>query len=125
MVYQMPKIFPNDEVKNLVICVSGVGSGKDFSVLISELLPEVHTISTGQCFPLKIFEEESDSGKSNDTQSLFDDPLTSLEAGRFRVRDGITDAGLKHFDDVYLGDVKAKPLTKEDLFYPARGNANF
>jgi len=120
MVYQMPKIFPNDRVKNLVICVSGVGSGKDFSVLISELLPEVHTISTGQCFPLKIFEEQVGLDESNVNQNLFDEPKGTLEGG-FKVRDGITDAGLRHFNDEYAGDSKAKQLTKEDLFYYTYG----
>lgn len=66
MVYQMPKIFPNEEVKNLVICVSGVGSGKDFSVLLSGLLPEVHTVSTGQCFPLKLYEPIVENNATND-----------------------------------------------------------
>ena len=30
----MPKIFPNENLENLAICVTGVGAGKDFSALI-------------------------------------------------------------------------------------------
>jgi predicted helicase len=38
--YQMPKIFPNQNLENLVICVTGVGVVKDFSALISNLIPD-------------------------------------------------------------------------------------
>ena len=36
-VYQMPRIFPNENLANLVICVTGKGEEKEFSVLITDV----------------------------------------------------------------------------------------
>lgn len=52
-VYRMHNIFwpgpfPRE---NLVICIPGVGSKKDFSVLMTDCIPEVQMIMNGQCFP--------------------------------------------------------------------------
>jgi len=52
MVSQMPKIFPNREMENLVIAVTGIGASKDFSALIADSLINRHLQDTGQCFPL-------------------------------------------------------------------------
>jgi predicted helicase len=103
MVYQMPRIFPDASVENLVICVTGRGETVDFSALISNALPNLHTISSGQCFPLKVVEIASPGG-------LFD---TEAKNGKYTVRDGISDAGLQHFKDAYQGEA----ISKEDLFY--------
>lgn len=46
-IYQLPKIFSNDLVKNLVICVTGRGATKDFCALISNTLPDLEMISKG------------------------------------------------------------------------------
>ena len=51
---------------------------------------------------------------------MFDDaPVKDLfgkgatKVGKYGVRDGITDAGLQHFQDTYKG----QQISKEDLFY--------
>ena len=51
-VYQIPRIFPKHDTKNLVICVSGIGSKKDFSVLMTDMLPSLSVVEICQCFPL-------------------------------------------------------------------------
>lgn len=101
-VYQMPRVFPENTTKNLVICVTGRGATKEFCALISATLPDLEMISKSQCFPLK----------------LYDEPVRDLfEAGkltdRYVVRDGITEEGLQHFKDAYKGEA----ISKEDLFY--------
>nr|WP_181375047.1 type ISP restriction/modification enzyme [Polaromonas sp. W10N]AWD72312.1 helicase [Polaromonas sp. W10N] len=103
-VYQFPQIFPLDmPVDNLVICVTGRGETVDFSALISDTVPNLHTVSSGQCFPLKLFEIKPPGG-------LFD---TEPKQGNYTIRDGITDSGLQIFKDAYKGEA----ISKEDLFY--------
>ena len=55
-VYQMPQIFPNISAVNQVISVTGRGSTKEFSTLISSEIPDLEMISKGQCFPLDVYE---------------------------------------------------------------------
>ncbi|MBR1581376.1 MAG: DEAD/DEAH box helicase [Selenomonadaceae bacterium] len=49
--YQMPKIFPTGREDNRLICVTGLGSQKMFSVLMIDLLPDVMIDYAAQCFP--------------------------------------------------------------------------
>lgn len=56
-VYQMPRIFPNAEADNLIIQVSGVGARSGFSALMCDKMPNLHTVDTGQCFPLYLYED--------------------------------------------------------------------
>ena len=110
MVYQMPRIFPDSSVDNLVIHASGSGARSGFSVLMSANLPNLHTIDTGQCFPLRLYEAE---GEQKDTDLFTSDNVIC----GYRVRDGITDAGLKHFQAAYPGE----EISKEDIFYYVYG----
>ena len=106
----MPSFFPTPKVLNYTICVSGVGAGKGFSALMVDNVPNLHTVDTGQCFPLKLFEVQREKGGAD----LFSDREI---ADSYRVRDGITDDGLKHFLDAYPSET----ITKEDLFYYVYG----
>lgn len=125
--YSLPKIFPNTQAENRVICVIGRGATKDFCALISNALPDYEMISKGQCFPLKLYEANSSDKPSAATPQaeMFDDaPEVGLfdgAAGQYTVKDGITDAGLAHFADFYAAQspvaVDAPILSKEDLFY--------
>ena len=100
----IPRYFPSSTAENLVICVTGRGATKDFSVLIANKIPDLEMISKAQCFPLKIFDIEPVSG-------LFEG--LGEKQGKYSVRDGISDGGLKHFSDAYKG----QEISKEDLFY--------
>jgi predicted helicase len=102
-VYQMPKLFPKPNVKNLVICVSGVGASKDFSALITDCIPDLQVQFNGQAFPLYYFESKQSRAKG-----LFD-----LEDDQEYVqRDGISNF---IFDRAQLQ--YGKNVTKEDIFY--------
>jgi len=48
---QQPKIFPVAGLENVVICVTGIGAGEEFSALIVDTVPNLHLQDTGQCFP--------------------------------------------------------------------------
>ena len=96
-VYQIPQIFPLDPQQpsgtcpNVVIGVMGVGETADWSVLITDCVPNLHFISSGQCFPRYLY-----------------DPDT-LER-----REAITDQALAHFQVSYLG---GDSITKEQIFF--------
>jgi predicted helicase len=108
-VLQMPRFFPNAAAENLVICVSGIGARSGFAALLTDTLPNLHTLDTGQCFPLYLYEEPEDSTPAQ--ANLF--ATTTLAKAERKRRDAITDAGLAHFQAAYPGE----SITKEDLFY--------
>ncbi len=102
MVYQMPRVFPEAGVENLVISMTGRGSTKEFCSFIANTLPDLEMVSKGQCFPLYLYE------KAND-----DDLFGGKVENGYTRKDGISDAGLGHF----LGKYPGESITKEDLFY--------
>jgi len=108
MVYQMPRIFPNAEAENLVMCFPGLGERKGFAVLMTKYIPDFNCFDGGaQCFPLYLYDSANDEAATPQT-SMF----AALNAPGKR-RDAITDAGLKHFQDAYPGE----KISKQDLFY--------
>lgn len=112
MVYQMPRIFPAAGVENLVISVAGIG-GKDFSAVITNALADLQVHFNGQCFPLYLYDEKAEAQEGS-VSDMFSEP--TADAPRKR-RDAITDEGLKHFQDAYVGEA----ISKEDLFYYVYG----
>lgn len=105
-VYQTPKLFPDSSVKNLVICVSGVGVTKDFSTIITDNLPDLELIGKSQCFPLYYYEEQD---KQNPT-------FWDLNNKGYTRRDGVTDFIFERAKKQY-----GKSVTKEDIFYYVYG----
>lgn len=108
--YQIPKLFPTEKTKNLVICVCGIGVTKDFTCLISNTMPDLELIGKSQCFPLYWYEDT----KSNNPQDLFAQAMS--EEDRYVRHDGITDWILKTAKKQYGNNVK-----KEDIFYYVYG----
>ena len=109
MVLQMPRIFPEAGVENLVIMVTARGA-KAFSPTISAVVPDLNSMEAGaQCFPLYLYDEAAQASDND----LFAEP----SEGGLRRRDAITDAGLAHFQSVYPGE----SFSKEDLFYYVYG----
>lgn len=51
---------PQNQRENRVICLS-IGSGKGFSVLMTDTLPDLHLIGDAQCFPMFLYETEEDN----------------------------------------------------------------
>ncbi len=104
--YQLLSFKPTIDVKNIFICVAGIGSTKDFSCIITNVIPDYQTLFNGQCFPLYWYEE------NNGTQgNLFDDGQN-----KYIRHDAITDFILKRAREQY-GD----KVTKEDIFYYVYG----
>ena len=105
--YLQPKLFPTSAHHNLVIGVTGVGASKDFSVIMMDLIPNLHTLDTGICFPLYYYEE-----RDVQSPSLFD----SVGGSEYVRRDGVSDFILKRGQKQY-----GKNVTKEDIFYYVYG----
>ena len=104
--YRMPSLYPNGIGSNLTISLTGLGSAKDFSAVISNVVPDIQLHANGQCFPFKVYETHSDESNEG---GLFD----NQDNQSANVKDGITDEGLKHFVDAYNG----ASISKEELFY--------
>lgn len=108
--YQLPKLFPTAKHKNLVICVCGIGVTKDFTCIMTNIIPDLELIGKSQCFPLYWYEDQ----KSKDTQDLFTQVLSEEE--RYVRHDGITNWILKTARKQY-----GKNVQKEDIFYYVYG----
>lgn len=106
--YQIPKLFPTPKHQNLVICTTGVGDN-NFSVFISDLIPDLHLIGTAQCFPLYWYDDST-----ADIADLFS--AQQSDADRYVRRDGVTDWILSTARKQY-----GSRVTKEDIFYYVYG----
>lgn len=104
---QMAELFPNTDLKNLVISVTGIGSSKEFSTIISDIMPDIQVQMNCQCLPLYYYEE-----RQRQTRGLFDDGGDS----DFIRRDGISDFILERVQKQY-----GKNVNKEDIFYYVYG----
>ncbi len=105
MKYVLPKI----KHENKSICISGIGSSKGFSCLLTDYLPDYQLMMNCQFLPMYYFEENKHKQKS-----LFDDNHDD----DYIRHDGITDWILKEVRSRYGG---AKNITKEMIFYYVYG----
>ncbi len=105
--YQLPKLFPTPKSKNIVIIVTGKGAGKPFSALVTDLIPNYHTLDTDQCFPLHYYEE-----RQVQNPGLFDNSIDNTDV----KREGISDFILERAKKIY-----GKNVSKEDVFYYVYG----
>lgn len=106
------KLYPVLGKNNLVICVSGVGSSKDFSVLISDKLVSLDYNEKTQCFPLYWYEEKTEEVMANIFATV-DEPKEK----EYIRHDGVTDYILHEAREKY----RTNAITKEDIFYYVYG----
>lgn len=106
------KLYPVLGKNNLVICVSGVGSSKDFSVLVSDKLVSLDYNEKTQCFPLYWYEENTEEVMANIFETV-DEPKEK----EYIRHDGVTDYILHEAREKY----RTNAITKEDIFYYVYG----
>ncbi len=117
-VSMLPNIFPTQKTSNLIICAPGIGSTKEFSVLISDKIVDLGFSSASQCFPLYYYEN-----KNGYEIKAIDSAQTSLFAVAdetkpdYQRKDGISDFILDKAQKQY----KDRSITKEDIFYYVYG----
>ncbi len=106
--YQQPKLFPNNDINNKVICVSGLGGTKENTVIIANNIPDLNCLDAGtQCFPFYYYEE-----REKQSPGLFDESGD----GEYIRRDGISDFILERAKKQY-----GKNIIKEDIFHYVYG----
>ncbi len=107
------KLFSNLNIENKVIIVTGIGASKEFSTIISDLIPNLDTIEKAQCFPLYYYEE-----RPKQSSSLFDNGGN----GEFIRRDGVSDWILERAKKQYsTHSTGLGAISKEDIFYYVYG----
>lgn len=104
---QNRRLFPSSTNFNRLICITGRGASKDFSVLITDTIPNLDTIEKGQSLPLYYYEERKKS-----SPTLFD----AASENEFIRRDGVSDFILERAKKQY-----GKNVGKEDIFYYVYG----
>lgn len=87
----------------------GIGERMDFSILITDHIPNYHFLAGGQCFPLYLYEKQKNTTQQNLLEEHGD--------GEYKKTDAITDDALKYFTDIYSSQPSFVKFTKEDLFY--------
>ncbi|BFM50771.1 type ISP restriction/modification enzyme [Marinomonas sp. THO17] len=120
MTYQMKKFYPLAESENFIIYLSGSGNGgKAFSAMLSKDVPDLNMQhSGGQGFPLYLYEKvEDDTIDFGDSGDLFAAKPEAISEDGYTRKDGISDAGLAHFQQAYPNET----LSKEDIFYYVYG----
>ena len=116
--YQMPRLFPDAAVENRAIMVKGNWRGDGQISLMINSVACLQPDGGAQCFPLYLY-EKSDEGDqvppSDKTGDLFAaKPVANDKSDPPYIRkDGISNSGLKHFQDAY----PKEKISKEDLFY--------
>lgn len=131
---QMKQLFPAPQYRNLVICMSSIGDN-NYSVLITDSIPDLHTIATTQCFPLYWYESKEDFNRRMkkkekhpaDTQmdlfadAQYDYKKLGFDENGYLRHDGVTDYIQKEINARYGFKGKSKPVSKEDIFYYVYG----
>lgn len=128
-VNQLPKIFPFNDSKNLVIHINakykGMGIGQ--IAFLSDTLPDLHCNGDSQCFPLYTYEIEDNAHEAlqlsaegiqgslfdESEKDLFDNSKRRVGKPEYKRKDAITDKGFEHFRAAYSDE----QITKEDLFF--------
>ena len=96
---QQDRIFPDSSSENRVICVPNKGSKNLFSVLMTDMMPDMHFIEAAQCFPRWRYPKPANANQVTSG----DEP--------YRI-DNISDTALRAFRDRYPNDA----ITKDDIF---------
>jgi len=104
MVYQQHRIFPGAGFPNLGFTLTGASSHFEFSVIMTDAVPDLHLLDTGQFFPRYRYAAPGED-------SLFDQ--TSGMPPRI---DNIADEVLTDYRAAYGAGV-----TKDDIFYGVYG----
>ena len=101
------KMFPTDQLPNLIICIPAPGGTKDLTTIITDRIPDLHLIGDTQSFPLYYYEE-----RKKHTPGLFDTGGDSEFIRRDAISDFISDRAKAMY---------GKTVTKEDIFFYVYG----
>ena len=101
---QTDRIFPDSLSENRVICVPNIGGKNPFSVLMTDITPDLHFNETSQCFPQYRYPKAADASTTTDT-------LQGIGEAPDRI-DNISDTALRAFCEHYPDNT----ITKDAIF---------
>ena len=113
-VAKWPVLRPSSKHFNIMIAATGIGAAKAFSAFVTNLIPNLHTLDSAQCFPLYWYEKVEPSDKP---QMDFYSKNGTPDADGYIRHDAITDWALTSFQDHYSDSA----ITKEDIFWYVYG----
>lgn len=108
-VYQMPSIYPSNEMGNLTISVVGPGARQDFAAFMTNIVSDLHLAPDGaQCFPMYLYRRIEEG--SLESLELDEDEI--LVSGQAR-RNAISEKVVMEFRAKY-SNLK---INHDDVFY--------
>ncbi|MBT0568494.1 DEAD/DEAH box helicase [Williamsia sp. CHRR-6] len=113
--YQLPSMFPTPHHKNYGIALTGPASHFAFTPFITDAIPNLHLLDTGQFFPRFTYErvDATDSGELDFGTAAID---PDVDEHGYRRLDNITDEILAVYRTA-LGD----SVTKDQIFWSVYG----
>jgi predicted helicase len=109
--YQLPSMYPTPHHRNVGILLTGAASHFEFTPLMTDLLPNLHLLDTGQFFPRWTYTSANADG-ALDLETGAGEP----DEYGYRCVDNITDKILALYQEA-IGD----QVTKDDIFYYVYG----
>ena len=101
--YQIDRIFPDSSSENRIVCVSGKGSTRPFSALMTDTLTDLNFNDAGtQCFPRYCYPKPVEASEVTDA-------LQGIEETSDRI-DNISDTALRVFCEHYRDDSISKDV---------------
>ena len=79
-IYRLPSFFPTPEAENQLICVTGKGASDDFGCMITDTVPNLHALDTGQAFPRWTYREDDAT-----SEPVREDNITNHAENRFQT----------------------------------------
>ena len=108
---QMDKIFPNDTLKNITICITGIGAKNGFNVLASNKVVDLNFLEGGaQCFPMYLY------NNLDLNEGLFQQ---NTKKNDYQKENSISD----YFHQKFKKELN-KNITKEEIFFYIFGVLN-
>ncbi|MCY3945096.1 MAG: DEAD/DEAH box helicase family protein [Anaerolineaceae bacterium] len=108
--YRMPALFPTPNAKNFVMGVTGKGATTTFSVMLTDITPDLEVVSNAQWFARWRY-ERLDASQSSLLPADLDIPAGAVPG--YRRVDNLTDWGLAQFRERY----PAQHITKDDVWH--------
>ena len=113
IVGRIPSMFPTSHHTNIGIVLTAPASHFEFTPFITNLLPNLHLLDTGQFFPRWTYEKPEPSDGELDFAST---DIADVDEWGYRRVDNITDAILTLYRDTVGGQIN-----KDDIFYYVYG----
>lgn len=82
--YPAPKLFPQDDSKNLVIIVPYKFTGT-FSTFVTNITPDLEVIHHGQCFPFYIYDDNRHENITKETLQEYRDYYSNSHITKFDI----------------------------------------